>query len=228
MQEIHIMSTYARLAANLSNALKSTGPNTKHGKERSKLNAVRHGLTAQTILLPNEDALAYKALCDEFTKHCRPANILEKVVVQQIADSAWRLGRCTAMSENMFSAGHMTADGNMLMPDPSLHAAITAPRVLKNNVPSLEALSRATSRLQRGLKEAMDQLLALQTERKLLEKATLEAASAMAKYLKSIQRTFVPADFGFVLTIEKIDAHIRYESMLETALSHQKRLPKAA
>ncbi len=221
-------ATYAQLAANLKNAMRSTGPNTTNGKSRSKLNAVRHGLTAQTILLPNDDVYAYKALCDEFTKYCRPANIFEKVLVQQIADSAWRLGRCTAMSENMFSVGHMGADGGMLMPDPALHAAVTAPRVLKNNVPSLEALSRATSRLQRGLKDAMDQLTALQNERKLREKADLEAAAAMLKYMKSIKKTFIPADFGFVLTIEKIDVHIRYQFTLESALNHQKLRLKAA
>lgn len=221
-------SSYMRFAANLREAMKPTGPNTKNGESRSKLNAVRHGLTVQTMLLPNDDALAYKALCGEFTKYCRPANIIEKVLVQQIADSAWRLGRCTALSENMFSLGHMTGDGNMLMPDPALHAAITAPRVLKNNVASLDALGRATSRLQRGMLEAMNQLTAIQNERKAREKVELEAAAAMVKFFKSLHKHFVPADYGFVLTIEKIDAHLRYQAMLESALDHQNRLLKAA
>src|SRR4051812_19919862 len=35
-----------RLAANRANALRSTGPRTQRGKERARLNAVRHGLRA--------------------------------------------------------------------------------------------------------------------------------------------------------------------------------------
>ncbi len=39
----------ARIAANQANAALSTGPNTKGGKERSRGNAVKHGLTARVV-----------------------------------------------------------------------------------------------------------------------------------------------------------------------------------
>ncbi|MFI5381076.1 MAG: hypothetical protein ACHRHE_17400, partial [Tepidisphaerales bacterium] len=45
----------ARTAANRRNALKSTGPRTPEGKAKSALNALKHGLTAQSPLLPTED-----------------------------------------------------------------------------------------------------------------------------------------------------------------------------
>ena len=41
-----------RAAVNKANAQKSTGPRTAAGKQRSSLNALRHGLTGQTIVLP--------------------------------------------------------------------------------------------------------------------------------------------------------------------------------
>ena len=45
----------AKLEANRRNALKSTGPRTQAGKDRSKMNAVTHGCRAETLVLPEED-----------------------------------------------------------------------------------------------------------------------------------------------------------------------------
>ena len=47
--------------ANQRNAKKSTGPRTAEGKERSRHNAVTHGLTAESTILPGEDASAFLA-----------------------------------------------------------------------------------------------------------------------------------------------------------------------
>ncbi len=49
------MASEKQVEANRRNALRSTGPRTADGKARSRLNAVTHGLTAQTLILPEED-----------------------------------------------------------------------------------------------------------------------------------------------------------------------------
>ena len=51
------MATAAQIAANRANAQKSTGPRTVAGKQRSRMAALEHGLTAATLVLPHEDAL---------------------------------------------------------------------------------------------------------------------------------------------------------------------------
>ncbi len=44
------MTSYRQIEANRRNALKSTGPKTEAGKQASRCNAVRHGLTAETVI----------------------------------------------------------------------------------------------------------------------------------------------------------------------------------
>jgi hypothetical protein len=55
------MSSLKQIAANRRNALKSTGPTTPEGKRRSRCNAVRHGLTAETVIAALEDCEDYEA-----------------------------------------------------------------------------------------------------------------------------------------------------------------------
>jgi len=50
-----------QIEANRSNAFRSTGPKTKVGKGRSRQNAVRHGLTAETVVVALEDLEDYQA-----------------------------------------------------------------------------------------------------------------------------------------------------------------------
>ena len=55
------MTSFRQIKANRRNARKSTGPTTEEGKQRSRCNAVRHGLTAETVIGALEDAEDYKA-----------------------------------------------------------------------------------------------------------------------------------------------------------------------
>ena len=55
------MASEAQTLANQKNAQLSTGPTTPDGKNRSSHNAVKTGLTGQTVLLPSDDAAAYQA-----------------------------------------------------------------------------------------------------------------------------------------------------------------------
>jgi len=55
------MTTFRQIEANRRNARNSTGPITQEGKQRSRCNAVRHGLTAETVIGALEDADDYRA-----------------------------------------------------------------------------------------------------------------------------------------------------------------------
>src|SRR5205809_8089731 len=53
------MTSLRQIESNRRNAQRSTGPKTQNGKARSSQNAVRHGLTAETVIGPLEDPADY-------------------------------------------------------------------------------------------------------------------------------------------------------------------------
>src|SRR5436190_13328446 len=99
------MNPSNRAAINRHNAAFSTGPVTPQGKRRVSLNALRHGLTGQTVVLPEDDLAAYRRSSAQFHAELKPHGLLETKAVQTIADTYWRLDRIRAMENNLFALG---------------------------------------------------------------------------------------------------------------------------
>ena len=89
----YAMISERQLAANRRNAQRSTGPKTDEGKETSRLNAVKHGLTARAIVLPGENPEAFDALTAELLDEFAPRMATERVLVGRLAGLLWRLHR---------------------------------------------------------------------------------------------------------------------------------------
>src|SRR5258708_15764284 len=96
-------SSNNRAETNRENARKSTGPRTEAGKQRSSLNALRHGLTSHTVVLPSDDLAAYQRHCKGFHAQDQPKNPTQLQLTQTIADLSWRLNRATAIETNMLA-----------------------------------------------------------------------------------------------------------------------------
>jgi hypothetical protein len=88
-----------RAAVNRANARRSTGPRTESGKQRSSLNAVKHGLTAQTAVLPSEDLAAFNRHVQQFLNEHRPAT--ETQIVHELANIAWRQNRVPLLDASL-------------------------------------------------------------------------------------------------------------------------------
>ena len=82
-----------QLAANRANAAHSTGPRTPEAKDRSKMNAVTHGLRAQTAVLPGEDASQLEELSAELMRQLRPTGIVQRLLAERVVSLAWKLRR---------------------------------------------------------------------------------------------------------------------------------------
>jgi hypothetical protein len=96
------MTSYRQIEANRRNALKSTGPKTEAGKQVSRCNAVRHGLTAETVLSALEDAEDYKAFEAAITADYDAQSAVERELVLRLASILWRLRRATSMETGLF------------------------------------------------------------------------------------------------------------------------------
>src|SRR5262249_38324669 len=84
------------------NAQLSTGPVTEEGKRRSRQNAVRHGLTAETVIDALEDAEDYAAFEMAVTADYDAQSAVERELVLRLASLLWRLRRATAIESGLF------------------------------------------------------------------------------------------------------------------------------
>jgi hypothetical protein len=96
------MTSLKQIEANRVNARKSTGPITDQGKQRSRCNAVRHGLTADTVIGALEDAEDYRAFEDSIIADYDAQSAVERELVRRLAGLLWRLRRATTMETGLF------------------------------------------------------------------------------------------------------------------------------
>jgi hypothetical protein len=95
------MATFSQFEANRRNAFRSTGPKTEAGKMRSRRNAVRHGLTAETVIEVLEDPEDYKAFELSVTADFHAQTAVERELVLRLASLLWRLRRATAIEPGL-------------------------------------------------------------------------------------------------------------------------------
>jgi hypothetical protein len=93
------VTSFRQIAANQRNALRSTGPTTTEGKRRSRRNALRHGLCAETVVDGIEDTEDYRDFEAAIIAEARTA--VERELVLRLASLLWRLRRATAIETDL-------------------------------------------------------------------------------------------------------------------------------
>jgi hypothetical protein len=186
-------STIDRAAINRANSEHSTGPRTAAGKQRSSLNALRHGLTAQTAVLPTEDPIAYQQHCRQFDEH-QPATATETHLVQELADTSWRLKRIPLLEADILSRALSPAPS----PEPPAFDIVDAHRLLAS-------LGLHGTRLSRQFQKTLDQLREIQIDRRERQRRDLKDAAAMLEHHKHKGIPWEPADDGFVFSKDQVE-----------------------
>jgi hypothetical protein len=122
------MTSPKQIEANRANARKSTGPTTDEGKQRSRCNAVRHGLTAETVIGALEDAIEYSAFEDSIIADYDAQSAVERELVRRLAGLLWRLRRATMMETGLFEiqADHLNAFRHLRDANPASQQALYA------------------------------------------------------------------------------------------------------
>ena len=133
------MSSLKQIEANRRNALKSTGPTTPEGKERSRCNAVRHGLTAETIIGALEDADDYQAFEAAVISDYDAESAVERELVLRLASVLWRLRRATGIETALFES--VTAESSKVE-----HGSLRLTLVEAANISDRDQLHRVATR----------------------------------------------------------------------------------
>ena len=87
------MATDKQITANRQNAAKSTGPQSQSGKSRASRNALKHGLSAEQVVMFDEDPAVFEALRSDLFAHFQPTDPVADHLVEQVAACIWRLRR---------------------------------------------------------------------------------------------------------------------------------------
>src|SRR6266404_1329943 len=212
----------ARTARNRANAAHSTGPKTAAGKKRSSLNAYRHGLTGQTIILPAEDLVAYQDFIHTFFADYKPVGTLEKQLVQSLADTSWRLNRVAALEHNLIGLAFDEHSDSITTEHPEAHAALVIIEAMREQSRPLAVLGLHTARLSRHFKETLKQLKDAQKERGAIEARHLAEAAALFQMDQKQGLPYNPSEDGFVFSTAEIQTFIRRRDRLKAAAAAAK------
>jgi hypothetical protein len=176
-------ATLHRGAINRANSLHSTGPRTEAGKQRSALNALTHGLSSRTALLPAEDLAAYQNHLRQFRDEYHPETATETQLVQDLADTSWRLNRIPLLETGLF-------------------AEVPSPQSL---VPLLATLGQHSHRLSRQFHKTLEQLRYIQADRRERQLRDLKDAACILELYKHKGIPWEPADLGFVFSRDQVE-----------------------
>jgi len=180
-----------RASTNRSNAQHSTGPQTEEGKRRAALNAIKHGLTARTVLLPTEDLATFNRHVQQFLDEYKPATPTEDHLVHELANAAWRLKRIPLLEADLLTQA--------MNPNPE-----STP---ESAIKALSALSLHGQRVSRMFEKALHQLRDIQAERREREQQQLKDAAALLELHKHKQVPYDPAHDGFVFSKEEVERY---------------------
>ena len=97
------MGTNAQNEANRRNAKKSTGPRSQAGKAVASQNALKHGLTADRVIIPGEDPSELEEFRRQVESHFEPVGWRETNIVDRIIMQMWRLRRVPEIEAGIFS-----------------------------------------------------------------------------------------------------------------------------
>ena len=172
------MASRKQRAANRANAKWSTGPRSAVGKTRSRMNAWKHGLTATTLVIGNEDPAHFDRLRAELMQQYDPQSPLECELVERLSSLLWRMRRVPVFEaaimekrrvevereeENKLSFQRIIDDE--LSGEVTLARSIGLALILDGHSDILGKLARHEATLMNAFIKTLQMLLLLQRER---------------------------------------------------------------
>src|SRR5580704_6845058 len=150
---------------NRANAQHSSGPTSRAGKQRSSMNAMKHNLSGQHLLLLETEAAAYNRMAASMLIDLKPKSEPERQIAQKIIDTNFRLNRLTAIENNLFNFA-TAANETDTAHDDRLEVMAAQTRAWVERAGTFDVLGRYEARLSRQLLKYQEEFERLQAVRK--------------------------------------------------------------
>ena len=193
---------------------------TDAGKQRSSLNALRHGLTGQTVVLSTEDHSPYQRHSQPFLDEYQPSGATEAQLVQLLVDTSWRMNRAAAVETNLFSLGISEAEDRDPAIPPNTDSALAMALAFREHTRAFAQISIYSQRLARQFERTLDQLRKIQEECRIASASNSPEAAKMLKMHKDENFPYQPADDGFVFSIDQIETFLQRLDRNDRAKDH--------
>jgi hypothetical protein len=211
------MTSEKQLEANRLNSQKSTGPRTGEGKGRSRLNAMRHGLTGQVSVLSEEDRQAHFDFTMPIVEGYNPQTPHERQLAQSIAEDEWRINRMKAVEDNIYGMDHPDRRDPIRL-HPQLETAYARAQTFVRQQKAIQLLSLYLQRTQRAIERNVALLQRLQAERRAAFEQAMEEEQLLIQLAVEENRTYAPKpQNGFVFSMTELVAAIERKQHLERA-----------
>jgi hypothetical protein len=174
------MASQKQIDANRKNARLSPGPTSPEAKVRTRMNAMRDGITGQVITLSDEDRPIFEKLKTELIEDLAPKTVMELRLASSIAWDTWRLDHLRAIEMNLYALGTQDPDCDIEC-GPQLHTAMSGALTFVKQSKKMGLMSIYEQRLNRSIHKNMDKLAELQAERKRNYEHDLEVEMNIAK-----------------------------------------------
>jgi hypothetical protein len=157
------MSTKRKIDSARANGAKSHGPATAQGRKKSSMNALKYGLTARTVVLPNENDVEYTFLLESYVEKFQPADPVEMDLVVEMVNAKWRQRRLLLIESNLFEEQMQKQKEEIEADYESYNESVEHACAFRGLSESgcVTMLSRAESRLERTYSRALRNLLQL-------------------------------------------------------------------
>jgi hypothetical protein len=145
--------------ANRRNSRKSTGPRTDAGKLRSSRNACTHGVcSAEHVILEDEDPQQLEGFINALIKQLNPQDILELMVVEEIALAQWRIRRCHRAEARFLHNLRRDVARHCEPGEPAVSSVAVMSTAMSDRDNPIERMSRYEHRLQNAIHRGLAEL----------------------------------------------------------------------
>ncbi len=190
------MTPRKQIEANRRNSRKSTGPKTRRGKAKSKMNAMKHGLLAEQVVVLDEDPAEFAGVLESLIDDFLPQGPLEEQLVERVAACMWRLRRLYRVEAGIFTHESLTIEMDRAKKEVKSSEKDEDERMsamLRNvHITDEEQHDRATATAEKAARLLREKSLALGTAFK-QDARNVGAISKLSRYEAAIERSYYRA-----------------------------------